>query len=328
MQGKQLKPIAILGAGSWGTALALYLGRRGQTVRLWSIESTEIEAMLADKANERYLPGISLPETIHPMLQLEETVRDVDDVLVVVPSVGFRQTLSMMKPLAKQNVRILCASKGLDTKTGQLLSHVAAEIYGEAHPFAVLSGPSFAKEVARGLPCAVMIASKQANYLRELTERFDSGIFRVHPSNDVLGVEAGGVVKNVVAIATGIVDGLQLGANTRSALITQGLAEIITLGTALGGRLETFIGLAGLGDLILTCSDDQSRNRRMGLAIGRGRNIEEAEREIGQVVEGKRNAELVAQLSQQYKLNLPVCAKVWEILQGKLNARDCFNECF
>lgn len=326
MQGQQLKPIAILGAGSWGTALALYLGRRGQTVRLWSIEAAEIQAMQADKRNERYLPGIDLPDTIIPVLQLSDAVHEVQDVIIVVPSVGFRQTLTDLKKVARPDVRLLCASKGLDTETGQLLSHVAAEIFGHDHPFAALSGPSFAKEVARGLPCAVVIASEHPDFLRDMTTRFDSGIFRIHPSTDLIGVETGGVAKNVIAIATGIVDGLGLGSNARSALITQGLAEIIRLGSALGGKPETFIGLSGLGDLILTCSDDQSRNRRLGLAIGRGRNIEEAEREIGQVVEGKRNAELVSHLAAKHKLDMPICAKVWGILQGKLDAKTCFSE--
>lgn len=326
MEGKQLKPITILGAGSWGTALALYLGRRYQTVRIWSIETSEITAMLTEKANNRYLPGIMLPDTIHPIANLADALEDIDDIIVVVPSVGFRQTLNKLKSVINKPPRIICATKGLDAETGQLLSEVTTDVFGKDHLFAVLSGPSFAREVAKGLPAALMIASHHPTFLTELTTRFNSPIFRIHPSHDVIGVEIGGVVKNVIAIATGISDGMELGANFRSALITQGLAEMIRLGTALGGKPDTFIGLSGLGDLILTCSDDQSRNRRLGLAIGKGQDVKLAEKEIGQVVEGKRNAELVAMLAQKHHVNMPICKAVFDILQAKSSAKDAFMQ--
>ncbi|VVC75106.1 Glycerol-3-phosphate dehydrogenase [NAD(P)+] [Aquicella siphonis] len=325
MEGQQLKPIAILGAGSWGTALALYLARRGQTVRIWSIEESEITAMITDKANNRYMPGFSLPDQIHPMTNLEEAVSGVEDVIVVVPSAGFRHTLAMLKPLIGPHVRITCAAKGLDTDTGQLLGEVAEEIFTRQRPFAVLSGPSFAREVAAGLPCAVVIASHHKPLLADMMQRFNSPIFRIYTSDDVTGVEVGGATKNVIAIATGISDGMELGSNARSALITRGLAEIIRLGTALGGKLETFVGLSGLGDLILTCSDNQSRNRRLGLALGKGRDLLEAEKEIGQVVEGKRNAELIAKLAKRHGIDMPICETVWQILQNKLSAKDAIS---
>lgn len=315
-------PIAILGAGSWGTALALNLARREQIVNIWSIDSTEIDAMLADKANNRYLPGHHLPETLHPTANLMEAVNEVTDILIVVPSIGYRQTLTQLKPYLQKNMRIICATKGLDAETGQLLSDVTHEVLGNTHPFAVLSGPSFAKEVAAGLPCAVMIASSDNIFQKDIIERFNSPIFRTHPTDDVIGVEIGGVIKNVIAIATGMFDGMALGANARSALITYGLAEITRLGLALGGKMETFNGLSGLGDLILTCSDDQSRNRRFGLAIGKGRHVLEVEREIGQVVEGKRNAELAVKLAQKHHIHVPICATVWKILQGNVNAKE------
>jgi glycerol-3-phosphate dehydrogenase (NAD(P)+) len=230
--------------------------------------------------------------------------------------------------MTNKKFRIICATKGLDAETGQLLSEVATDVLGKDHLFAVLSGPSFAREVARGLPAALVIASFNPSFLKDLTHRFDSPLFRIHPSDDVIGVEVGGAVKNVIAIATGISDGMELGANTRSALITQGLAEIIRLGTALGGKPDTFIGLSGLGDLILTCSDDQSRNRRLGLAIGKGQDIKEAEKAIGQVVEGRRNAELIAMLAERHGINMPVCAAVFDILQAKLSAKDAFIRMF
>jgi len=326
MSSEPLKPITILGAGSWGTALALYLARRNQTVRMWSIDKSEIDAMQKERANNRFMPGFILPETIHPMDDLREAIKEVDDILVVIPSAGFRHTLTLLKPLLLPHQRIICAAKGLDTDTCQLFSDVTLEVLGKEHPFAVLSGPSFAREVAAGLPCAVVIASEHKSFRDDLANRFNSPLFRIYTSNDVIGVEVGGVAKNVIAIATGISDGMQLGANARSALITRGLAEIIRLGTTLGGKIETFVGLSGLGDLILTCSDDQSRNRRLGLAIGRGRDIHEAEREIGQVVEGKRNAELVTQLALRHGIDMPICQIIWAILQGKLKAKEAIDK--
>lgn len=322
MEGQSFKPIAILGAGSWGSAIALYLGRRGQTVNLWSIEKSEIDAILADHANHRYLPDQAFPDTIKATTDLAQAVKDVDDVLMVVPSVGFRSTLEAAKPYIKPNTRIICASKGMDSNTGQLFGDIVAEIFGEHHPFAVLSGPSFAKEVAAGLPAALVIASKDKEIVNTLTQRFNSPIFRIYPSDDVIGVEIGGVAKNVIAIATGISDGMELGSNARSALITRGLAEIIRLGLALGAKMETMIGLSGMGDLILTCSDNQSRNRRLGLALGKGHDIQAAEKEIGQVVEGKRNAELVAQMAKRYQVEMPITNVIWDILQGKINTKD------
>ncbi len=326
MEGSQLKPITILGAGSWGTALALYLARRGQTVRIWSVEIPEIAAMLAERTNNRYLPGFHFPDQIQPTANLAEAVKDIDDVIMAVPSIGFRDTLFMLKPLASKHLRITCATKGLDADTGQLLHEVVSEVLGSDCKFAVLSGPSFAREVAAGLPSAVVIASKDKTLLNDMTQRFHSAIFGVYTTDDVVGVEVGGVVKNVIALATGICDGMELGANARSALITWGLAEIMELGKALGGKPETFIGLSGLGDLILTCTDNQSRNRRLGLSIGKGHNIQEAEKEIGQVVEGKRNAELVAMLAEQHHVDMPICNMVWQILQGKLNANKALEQ--
>lgn len=317
-----LKPIAILGAGSWGTALALNLARRNQTVNIWSIEHSEIAAMLADKANERYLPGFELPDAIHPMVDLAKAVTDITDVLVVVPSVGFKATLQKLKPLATKNTRIICASKGLDQASGLLLSDVAISIFGNDQPFAVLSGPSFAREVAAGLPTAVMIASRFPDFLKDLIHRFNSNIFRIYPTDDVIGVEVGGVVKNVIAIAIGIADGLNFGSNARNALLTFSLGEILRLGIALGGKSETIIGLAGLGDLMLTCTDNQSRNRRFGLAIGAGKDPQTAEKEIGQAVEGKKNAEAVIKLAHSHQITMPICEAVWDILQGKKPARD------
>ena len=312
------QPIAILGAGSWGTAIGLTLARRGQTVHIWSIESAEITAMQTEQCNNRYLPGIPLPDTLKPMLDLAETVRGVKDIVMVVPSAGYRATLEQLLPLSTPETRILCAAKGLDGETGELLGQVTASVMGLTCPFAVLSGPSFAKEVAMGLPVAVDLASENSLMLRELTERFDHPLFSVHPCTDVVGVELGGVVKNVLAVGTGLIDGLELGASARSAFMTQGLHEMVHLGLALGANAQTFMGLSGIGDMILTCTDDLSRNRRLGLALGRGKTVPEAEQEIGQAIEGKRNADTVSRLAARLKVNMPICNAINLIVQGKI----------
>jgi glycerol-3-phosphate dehydrogenase (NAD(P)+) len=311
--------MAVLGSGSWGTALALYLARRGHTVRLWSIVPAEIETMLAKKENTDFLPGFTLPDTIKPTTQIAEAVRQSQYIIMAVPSVGFRQTLELLKPHLAPTQGIVCATKGLDAKTGKLLHEVCHEVLG-SHPFAALSGPSFAKEVARGLPAALVIASPDENFLQTLYQSMHSDIFHLYPCHDVIGVEIGGIVKNVIALAAGMVDGMELGANARSALITHGLNEMARLGKALGAEQDTFMGLSGLGDLILTCTDNLSRNRRLGLALGQGKDIKQAEQEIGQAVEGKENARLVMQLANQHQINLPLCETVWNILQGKERA--------
>ncbi|OGT59070.1 MAG: glycerol-3-phosphate dehydrogenase [Gammaproteobacteria bacterium RIFCSPHIGHO2_12_FULL_42_10] len=317
-----LKPIAILGAGSWGTALALYLARRGQVVRLWSHESSEIEALLANRENRQFLPGHRFPDEIQPTSNLRQAILGVDDILIAIPSAGFRQTLILLKPVLHEKVRILCATKGIDAEKDQFLHEVINEILGERYPASVLSGPTFAREVAAGLPAAALIAGRDHTTVMALQQRFNSPIFHIEISDDVIGVEAGGVIKNVIAIATGMIDGLQLGANARAALMTRGFAEMMQIGTHLGGRPETFIGLSGLGDLILTALDDQSRNRRLGLALGRGASILEAEKQIGQAIEGKRNAQLIVELASRRKLEAPLSSMILNILQGKAEVRD------
>jgi glycerol-3-phosphate dehydrogenase (NAD(P)+) len=216
----------------------------------------------------------------------------------------------------------------LNSDTGQLLHEVAEEVLGKSRKLAVLSGPSFAREVASGLPTAVVIASKHQDFLMDLVHRFNSPLFTTYTSDDVIGVEIGGVVKNVIAIATGISDGMNFGANARTALITSGLAEMMRLGIALGGKVETFMGLSGIGDLILSATDDQSRNRRLGLGLGKGQDLDQTENEIGQVVEGKRNAELVALLAEHHGIEMPICDTVWKVLKGKLDVNEAIMRFF
>lgn len=319
-------PISILGAGSWGTALALYLSRLGQEVRLWTIETDHALEMIKERINKRYMPKYPFPDTLQPKVYLEELIPGVDNFLIAVPSVGFRDTLILLKSFLPSSAQILSVTKGLDLDTGQLLHEVAREILEKNYPYAVLSGPSFATEVAAGLPTAVVIASTHADFSKELLQRFNSSIFRIYLSKDITGVEIGGIVKNVIAIATGISDGMGFGTNARCAIITRGLAEMIRLGKALNCPYETFTGLAGLGDLVLTCTDDQSRNRRFGLALGRGKNKDEAEKEIGQVVEGKRNAELIVQFAQKHQVEMPISESVWNVLQGKISAIEALQQ--
>jgi glycerol-3-phosphate dehydrogenase (NAD(P)+) len=320
------KPFAILGAGSWGTALALYLSRQGHAVRLWTAVTNHVAAMQKERENKRYHPGYTFPSLLHPTADLAEAIQDAANILIAVPSVGFRQVLTLLKPLLAPKARLISLSKGLDESTGQLLHSVFEEILGKQHAFAVLSGPSFSREVILGLPTAVVIASQDKVFAQDLLQQFNSPLFRIYLSSDVIGVEISGVVKNVLAIATGISDGMELGANARCALITRGLAEIMRLGLALGGKNETFMGLAGLGDLILTCTDDQSRNRRFGLSLGKGKTPSAAESEIGQVVEGKRNAELVVQLAKNAKVEMPIVEAVWKILQAKLTPQEAMQD--
>jgi glycerol-3-phosphate dehydrogenase (NAD(P)+) len=326
MKNASNQPIAILGAGSWGTALALSLTRSGHPVRLWTQEPDRIAAFKTERANNRYLPGYAFPDSLTPVADLCDAIKDNCDILIAVPSAGFRDLLLKLKPLLSQPRRLIWATKGLDLNTGQLLHEVIQDILGTQHEYAILSGPSFAKEVAAGLPTAVVIASHQPVFAKDMMNRFNNPVFRVYLSTDITGVEIGGAVKNVLAIAAGMCDGMQLGANARCALITRGLAEMTRLGLALGGQYETFTGLAGLGDLILTCTDNLSRNRRFGLALGAGKTVTDAEREIGQVIEGKRNAELVIQLAERASVEMPITDMVQKIFQEKISLQEAMQQ--
>lgn len=318
----QLNPIAVLGAGAFGTALALYLARQGQQVRLWSIEKSEIESLLADQENKRFLPGFRFPAELKPCYHLDEAVADTEDVIIAVPSIGYRNVLTLVKPFLAHKPRLISATKGIDAQSDVFLNELIIAILGNDYPYAVLSGPTFAREVAQGLPSAVVIATHYQKLLLPLMKRFDSTYLRTYPSDDVIGVEVGGVLKNVIAIAAGLSDGMGFAANTRSALITLGLAEISRFGQALGGKKETFMGLAGMGDLILTCGDNQSRNRRFGYALGQGKDVRQTEAEIGQAIEGKQNTEQVMRLAKKQDLSMPICETVQAILQGILSCKE------
>jgi glycerol-3-phosphate dehydrogenase (NAD(P)+) len=305
--------MAVIGAGSWGTALAIQCARAGHPTRLWGRDAALIESMRLARRNARYLPDAEFPPSLEPVADLARALAGVRDALVAVPSHAFRATLLLIEPLIEDQARIAWASKGFEMSTGLLPHEVAREVFG-ARPGAVLSGPTFAREVGAGLPTAMTVASRDADFAKELALRLSGPEFRAYTQSDIVGVEVGGAVKNVIAIGSGIADGMGFGANTRVALITRGLAEMTRLGLRLGAQRDTFMGLAALGDLVLTCTDDQSRNRRLGLALGRGHPPEEALRQIGQVVEGVTAASAVRKVAERVGVEMPICFEVHRVM--------------
>jgi len=307
-------PYAVLGAGSWGTALALQLARAGHNTLLWSHQDAHYQAMLSERCNAAYLPGIEFPETLEPVRDLAATLARVRDILVVVPSHVFRETVQKLKPYLGEQHRLAWGTKGLEQGTRKLLHQIVREELGITVPVAAVSGPTFATEVARGLPGAITVASRNSEFANDLAHALQSEYFLTYTSDDIIGVEIGGAAKNVLAIAAGIADGMGFGTNTRAALITRGLSEIMRLGVAMGGQRETFMGLSGLGDLVLTCSDDQSRNRRFGLALGKGMDVAAARASVSQVVEGIGTAKTVYLLAQDYQVSMPITEQVYRVI--------------
>ena len=323
--------IAVLGAGSWGTALALQLDRSGSHSILWDRDTENLEKIRATRFNQRYLPGIDIPESIVVENDMLAAVKAADHVLVVTPSHAFawvmKETLKVLVP----GQGIAWACKGFEPGSGRLLHQVAMEVLPASTPLAIVTGPSFAKEVAMNLPTAVTVAGPDGDFTRIMAGALHGGRFRAYTSEDMIGAELGGAVKNVMAVATGICDGMELGDNARAALITRGLAEMMRLGAALNAKPETLMGLAGAGDLILTCTGDLSRNRRLGLKLGKGKKLKQALDEIGQVVEGVNSAAEVQRLAILHKVNMPITEQVngiihhdWDPAEGvaSLMARE------
>jgi len=307
-------PITVLGAGSWGTALAIQLTRAGHEVLLWGNEAEHVQLLNEQRCNQQYLPGIKFPDSLQITASLEQALASPAWVLIAIPSHAYRSFLHENAHLFKSETGIAWASKGLEEGTGKLLHQVVEEELPQCHKTAVMSGPTFAGEVARDLPTAITVASASETFSAQISDDLHSGRFRVYLSTDLIGVELGGAFKNVLAIAAGAADGLGFGANTRAALITRGLAEMMRLGEAMGGHRETFMGLAGMGDLILTCTDNQSRNRRTGLLLAQGKSLEQVHAEIGQAIEGIKTAKEAVNLARRYGVEVPITEQVYRVL--------------
>ena len=314
MNASTLMPTLVIGAGAWGTALAIAMARNSHEVWLWGRDQDQLSRIASERMNSRYLPEIILPDTLKIEIDLQKALDHCRHVMVSVPSAAFSDTLLRIKPLLAENIPVSWATKGLTPNSGQFLHDTAIEILGAKHPLAVVSGPSFAAEVAAGLPTALTVASRNAEFAKALANALHSPSLRAYTTDDVLGVQVGGTVKNVLAIAAGICDGLGYGANARAALLTRGMAEIMRLANVLGANPETMFGLSGMGDLILTCTDNQSRNRQLGLAIGSGLTVDEAVVKVGKTVEGMHAAREVLLRAQQAGIEMPIVEQVCKIL--------------
>lgn len=320
--------IAIIGAGSWGTALARLLAGQGRAVTLWAFEAELADRMQATRVNDRYLPGFMLPPSLTCTHDLAHAVRDAMLVVLVTPSHVLRSVATQLAPALAASTIITCCTKGIEIGTGQLMSDVLAESLPQhaatLHTF--LSGPSFAKEVAAEQPTAVVVAGTDRTVTQRVQEIFRTPYFLTFTHDDVIGVEVGGAVKNVLAIATGIAEGLGLGHNTRAALITRGLYEMIKLGHVLGANPLTFAGLAGLGDLVLTCTGELSRNRQVGIALGQGTPLEQILRNMTMVAEGVATSKAVYALIQRHSLRAPICSAIYHILHAGMPPRAALTE--
>ena len=315
--------MTVIGAGSYGTALAITLARNGHDVVLWGHDPAHVQALQAARCNQAFLPDVPFPDSLRLEADLSQAVAASRNILVVVPSHVFGDVLRQLKPLLSPDSRVVWATKGLEAETGRLLQDVAREALGDTIPLAVISGPTFAKELAAGLPTAIAVAATDKTFSDDLQTLLHCGkSFRVYSNPDFIGVQLGGAVKNVIAIGAGISDGIGFGANARTALITRGLAEMTRLGTALGADPATFMGMAGLGDLVLTCTDNQSRNRRFGMMLGQGMDVQGAQAAIGQVVEGYRNTKEVLALAQRHGVEMPITEQLYLVLYCGKAAQD------
>ncbi|AFR25858.1 glycerol-3-phosphate dehydrogenase [NAD(P)+] [Bartonella quintana] len=318
--------MTVIGAGSYGTALAIAFARNGHHVLLWGYNPQHVRELQIHRCNQAFLPDVQFPDNLSPEASLETAITASRNILIAVPSHVFHQVLYNIQPYLNQHSRIIWATKGLEHGTGRLLQEVAREILGDKIPLAVFSGPTFAKELAIGLPTAITVAASDAEFSEELQQLFHCDkSFRVYKNPDMIGVQLGGVIKNVIAIGAGISDGMGFGANARIALITRGLAEISRLGIAMGAELSTFMGMTGLGDLVLTCTDNQSRNRRFGILLGQGMDIEEAEKQIGQIVEGYLNTKEVRMLARRIGVEMPITEQIYHVLYSGKSVIEAAN---
>ncbi|MCC6544623.1 MAG: NAD(P)-dependent glycerol-3-phosphate dehydrogenase [Nitrospirae bacterium] len=326
-----IKKIAVLGAGSWGTTLALLLAEKDNEIRLWAYEKELVEVIKKERVNTLYLPGYTLPDNIYPTNSLREAIKSSNYILSVVPSHAVRDIFTELKEFMP-DVPVISATKGISTDTLQTVSQVMADVLSLATTqkrFATISGPSFAKEVAQKHPTAITIASGNEVLAKELQTLFFRSYFRVYTNMDIIGVEVGGSLKNVIAIATGCADGLGFGHNTRAALITRGLAEIRRLGLAMGAQAPTFYGLSGIGDLVLTCTGELSRNRTLGYRLGQGVKLKDTFSELsgrGMVAEGIKTAKAARELAKKYDVSMPITQEVYSLLYEEKDVRKVAND--
>jgi len=315
--------VAIIGAGSWGTALSILLGRRGFAVKIWCYENEVERDINLNRENRTYLEGFKIPEKVQAFIQIREVLKEAEIVIFAVPSHVTRKILLEAKFYIPKDAALISATKGIEVESLKLMSQIYEEVFGNIFDrFAVLSGPTFAKEVAKGLPTAATIASKNSKLSSHLQKLLSDDKFRLYESFDVTGVEIGGAVKNVIAIAAGISDGLKLGLNARAAIITRGLAEITRLGVRMGANPLTFLGLSGLGDLVLTCTGELSRNRSVGVQLGEGKKIEDIIASTPMIAEGIKTSVAVKKLSEREGVEMPISEMVYRILHEGMNPED------
>ena len=325
------RPIAVIGAGSWGTALALLLSKKNYMVKLWDFDPEHIGALKTERENKRHLPGIPFPDTLLPTSNLQEAITAAPTICMVVPSHGYRAVFQNLVGHLGNDTVIVSATKGIENDTLQTMSQIMNDILLKSKTkttpeLAVLSGPSFAKEVAEEVPTAITIGCRNKTTAQELQKIFSTGYFRVYTSPDIIGLEVSAALKNIIAIAAGICDGLNFGMNARAALITRGLAEISRFGIKLGADPSTFYGLSGMGDLVLTCTGDLSRNRTVGLKLGKGQKLDQILAEMSMVAEGVKTAKSVYQLAIEKKLEMPILEQVYKILYENKDSRTAVND--
>jgi glycerol-3-phosphate dehydrogenase (NAD(P)+) len=327
-----LSRIAVIGGGAWGTALAIVLARGGRhDLRLWAYEREVCDSIVKRRVNEQFLPGINIPPAIEPTNNLQHALEGADIALTVMPSHHARQIFQQMTPMLRPETLIVSATKGIENQTFKRMTEVGAEVLGGAigisPKIAALSGPSFAKEVARGDPTAITVASSDGEIAATVQREFSDGLFRIYTNDDVVGVELGGSLKNVIAIAAGVVEGLGLGHNSAAALITRGLAEITRLAVACGAKRETLSGLAGMGDLVLTCTGGLSRNRTVGVELGRGRKLRDIMADMhGMVAEGVLTTNAALGLAAQNGIEMPISEQMYAILHEEKSPQDAIRE--
>ena len=319
---KNLK-VGLLGGGSWGTTVASLVARNAP-VTIWARNAATVDEINTHHTNETYLPGATLPEALVASNDIAETVADADVVVMGVPSQSFRSVLEEVKKHIRAWVPVISLTKGLELNTRMRMTEIINEVL-PGHPVGVLTGPNLAREIMSGQAAASVIAMEDEIIVKELQDVFKSGLFRVYTNTDVIGCELGGVLKNIIAIAVGMGDGQGAGDNTRAALITRGLAEVTRLGVAMGGRPETFAGLAGMGDMIATCTSPQSRNRHVGIELGKGRNMQEIIDEMFMVAEGAKSAPAVMALADQHNVEMPIARDVFRVVSGETNARGAYR---